>query len=290
MELSDSKVEEQERASSGTSPATASHDSSQERLSDLEKASTVVSSPQVSPQHDPPTNTFKPEADLEKLPGHGNQRAESESIKFGGEEEDPHVGVSFQRSSTPSTVHKAKGFTYQNVGESGFKRMHKFSLYETSARFFLVGADIMEKQYRVLKIDRTSPPGILSIFEDDIVYNRREMHQLLNTIDDGNRSTGGMKLKCSTWGLLGFIRFTEAYYMLLISKRAQVAMLGGHYIYQVDGTEMIPLTTGSTSRFQKDRNPEEARFLAILNNMDLTRSFYFSYSYNVTKRDRKSVV
>lgn len=287
---SKSRPELRERASSVASKATTSLESNQEKLDDLEKASTVVGSPQISPQHDPPSNTFKPEADLEKLPGHGKPRTESDSIKFAGEEEDPNVGVSFQRSSTPSTVHKAKGFAYQNVGETGIKRMHKFSLYETSTRFYLVGADLMEKQYRVLKIDRTAPPGHLNIFEDDIVYNRREMHQLLNTIDDGNKSTGGMKLKCSTWGLLGFIRFTEAYYMLLISKRAQVAVLGGHYIYQVDGTEMVPLTTGSTSRFQKDRSPEEARFLAILNSMDLRRSFYFSYSYNVTRSLQQNMI
>lgn len=290
MDNSKPKAEEMERANSVASRATNSQEQSQERLDELEKASTAVGSPQVSPQHDPPTNTFKPEADLEQLPRHIRQNSEAEPIKFGGEEEDPNVGVSFQRSATPSTLHKTKGFAYQTVGESGLKRMHKFSLYETASRYYLVGADIMEKQYRVLKIDRMSPPGILTIFEDDIVYNRREMHQLLNTLDDGNKSTGGMKLKCSTWGLLGFIRFTEAYYMLLISKRAQVAMLGGHYIYQVDGTEMIPLTTGSTSRFQKDRNPEEARFLTILNNMDLTKSFYFSYSYNVTRSLQQNII
>ena len=116
------------------------------------------------------------------------------------------------------------------------------------------------------------------------------MNQLLNAIDDGNKGTGGMKLKCSAWGLLGFVRFTEAYYMLLITKRSQVAMIGGHYVYQVDGTELIPLTTGSTSRFQKDRNPEEARFLGILNNMDLAKSFYFSYNYNITRSLQQNII
>ncbi|KNG47113.1 polyphosphoinositide phosphatase [Stemphylium lycopersici] len=286
---SKSRLESPERASSIASRATTSHESTnQDKLDDIEKASTVVGSPQASPlEHD---NNFKPEADLEKLPGHGKSRRESASTKFGGEEENPNVNVSFHRPSTPSTVHKLKGSTYQNVGESGIKRMHKFSLYETSSRFYLIGADITDRQFRVLKIDRTAAPGHLNIFEDDIVYNRREMHQLLDTIADGNKATGGMKLKCSTWGLLGFIRFTEAYYMLLISKRSQVAMLGGHYIYQVDGTEMVPLTTGSTSRYQKDRNPEEARFLSILNNMDLTRSFYFAYSYNVTRSLQQNII
>jgi hypothetical protein len=288
MEGSRSRPDPRERASSVASRATTSLDSNAERQDDLDKASTVVGSPEISPQTDVPINNFKPEADLEKK--HGMAQEDKDSPKFGGEEEDPAVGVPIHRSSTPSTVHKMKAVTYEKVGENGINRMHKFSLYETSTRFFLVGADIMDKQYRVLKIDRTAPPGHLSIFEDDILYNRREMHQLLNTIDEGNKATGGMKLKCSTWGLMGFIRFTEAYYMLLITKRTQIAVLGGHYIYQVDGTEMIPLTTGSTSRFQKDRNAEEARFLAILNTLDLTRSFYFSYSYNITRSLQQNIV
>lgn len=258
------------------------------RQDDFDQASTIVSTPQVSPQHDVLSNNFKPEADLEKKPNVVQEDAAS--TKFGGEEEALAVGVPIHRTSTPSTVHKVKGVPYQTVGENGINRMHKFSLYETSTRFYLVGADIMEKQYRILKIDRTAPPGHLTIFEDDIMYTRREMHQILKTIDEGNKATGGIRLKCSTWGLLGFIRFTEAYYMLLITKRLQVAVLGGHYVYQVDGTEMIPLTTGSTSRFQKDRNPEEARFLGILHHMDLTRSFYFSYSYNITRSLQQNMI
>ncbi|KZM26829.1 phosphatidylinositol-3,5-bisphosphate 5-phosphatase [Ascochyta rabiei] len=290
MDASRPRPDLRERASSAASKATTSHESFHEKPDDSERTSSLAGSPELLPQNDASSSNFKPEADLDKLPGVGQSRTETESIKFGGEEEDPAVGVSFRRPVSPATVHKVKGVSYQKVGENGISRMHKFSLYETSTRFYLIGADIMEKQYRVLKIDRTAPPGHLNIFEDDIVYNRREMHGLLGTISDGNKGTGGMKLKCSTWGLLGFIRFTDAYYMLLISKRAQVAMLGGHYIYQVDGTEMIPLTTGASSRFQKDRNPDEARFLASLANLDLTRSFYFSYSYNVTRSLQQNII
>ena len=240
---------------------------------DLERPSLDVRGSQTTVHNELPINDFKPEADLEIQPG--IPRGDTEEIKFDREDEDPAIPESFARSSSPTTQ-KNKGAAYEKLREEGIKRMHKFSLYETTTRFYLVGADIMDTYYRVLKIDRTSPPGHLDIFEEDVVYDKRQMNLLLNTIDDGNKATGGLKLKCSTWGLLGFIRFTEAYYMLLITKRAQVAMIGGHYIYQVDGTELIPLTTGSTSRFQKDRNPDEARFLSILNNLDLTRSFYFS--------------
>ena len=59
-------------------------------------------------------------------------------------------------------------------------------------------------------------------------------------------------------------------------------MIGGHYIYQIDATELVPLTMTS-SRSKVDRNVEETRFLSILNNLDLSRSFYFSYSYDITR-------
>lgn len=214
----------------------------------------------------------------------------SETLGFEGGDEDPPEPVSFQRSTSPAAMHRVKGTSYEKASESGFGRMHKFTLYETSTRFYLIGGDVMDKQFRVLKIDRTAPPGQLNLFEDDIVYSKREMNQLLNAIDDGNKGAGGMRLKSVSWGLLGFIRFTESYYMLLITKRAQVAMIGGHYIYKIEGTQMIPLTMGSTSRFQRDRNPEEARFLGILNNLDLTRSFYFSYSYNITRSLQQNII
>ncbi|KAK8060606.1 phosphatidylinositol-3-5-bisphosphate 5-phosphatase [Apiospora saccharicola] len=164
-----------------------------------------------------------------------------------------------------------------------FYRMHKFTLYETASRYYIVGGDVTEKRYRILKVDRNThePDSELTITDDKIIYSQKEMNALLDTIDDGNKGTGGIKQRCTTWGLLGFIKFTGPYYMLLITKKSTVAMIGGHYVYQVDGTELIPLTP---AKFRPDvRNTEEPRFLAILNNLDLTRSFYYSYSYDITR-------
>lgn len=168
--------------------------------------------------------------------------------------------------------------------------MHKYTLYETSARYWIAGADITDSSFKLLRVDRTSGPGQISIFEDETIYERKQLNEVLTSIDVGNKATGGLKLKCVFWGLLGFIRFTESYYMLIITKRQQVAMIGGHYVYQVDGTELVPLSTGSSSRFSSNRNPEETRFLGILNNLDLTRSFYFSYSYNITRSLQHNII
>ncbi|XWW95683.1 hypothetical protein V2A60_003650 [Cordyceps javanica] len=171
-------------------------------------------------------------------------------------------------------------------------KMHKFSLYETASRYYVVGVDVSEKRYRILKIDRTTEGSEEpSMTDDKIVYTLKEMNQLLDTIDDGNKGTGGIKLRCTTWGLLGFIRFTGCYYMLLITKKSTVAMVGGHYIYQVEGTELIPLATGKSSKPEaRNNSAEETRFLSIFNSLDLTRSFYYSYSYDVTHTLQRNIM
>lgn len=165
----------------------------------------------------------------------------------------------------------------------GISRMQKFSLYETATRFYLVGMDLKERRFRILKIERTSENEELHIYDDDMLYSKKEVNQILDAVDDGNKVSGGLKLRCCTWGLLGLIRFTGTYYMLLITKRSQVAMLGGHFIYQIDGTELIPLSSSITGKTRSEKAADEARFLTIMNNLDLTRSFYFSYSYDLTR-------
>ncbi|EWC45362.1 hypothetical protein DRE_00761 [Drechslerella stenobrocha 248] len=164
----------------------------------------------------------------------------------------------------------------------GIHRMHKFTLYETSTRYYIVGADLLDEQYRMLKIDRTVDPGELSITEDDVVYTKDELVQLLAAIEDGNLAHGGLRTRCAMWGILGFIRFTTNYYMLVITKKRIVAMLGGHYIYQIEATELIPIVPAMSSK-RADKNPEEGRFMGIFGNLDLTRNFYFSYSYDITR-------
>lgn len=220
----------------------------------------------------------------------GERRDSSGMLIFDGEgyegDEEPHIANSFERTSSPPTAFprfrdEADDDHPRGEGSDTISRMHKFSLYETATRYYMVGMDLLDRRFRMLKIDRTSEWEDLSVAEDETVYTKKEMNQLLDAVDDGNKSSGGLKLRCSAWGLLGFIRFTGAYYMLLITKRSQVAMIGGHYIYQIDGTELVPLSSGAT-RQRLEKNPDEARFLAIMSNIDLTRSFYFSYSYDIS--------
>lgn len=193
-------------------------------------------------------------------------------------------------ASSPQWTRKSRSRKASGDVSIDNHKMHKFSLYETQARYYLVGGDLHDENFRVLKIDRTAPPGQLGLVEDEVVYDKYQMNNLLTTIDQGNKKGGGMKLKGNSWGLLGFIRFTDSYYMLMITKKQQVAMVGGHYIYQVDDTQLVPLTTGSSAKSESNKNLQEQRYLSILHNLDLHRSFYFSYSYNVTQSLQTNII
>ena len=215
--------------------------------------------------------------------------SENESTHFDVDEESSEAAP-LPRASSPNGRPERKHPNPLEFQREQVNIIHRYNLYETSTRFYLVGQDAMDRQYRVLQIDRTTLPAGLAVFEDETIYDRLEMSRLLSAVEDGNKAAGGLKLKCTSWGLLGFIRFTEGYYMLAITKRSQCAMIGGHFVYKIEDTELIPLTNESTSRFQRDRNPDETRYLSILHNMDLTKNFYFSYAYNITRTLQRNII
>lgn len=86
----------------------------------------------------------------------------------------------------------------------------------------------------------------------------------------------------------GFIRFTAGYYMSVITKRSPVALLGGHYVYHIDETRLIPLA--SVEKQKQERNSEEARYLSTLDQLDISKTFYFSYSYDITRTLQSNIL
>ncbi|RMD44933.1 hypothetical protein DV735_g181, partial [Chaetothyriales sp. CBS 134920] len=204
------------------------------------------------------------------------------------DEDDIDLSKSFRRghSPTPDSQNRNRRATATKIGEDGEEgamKMHKFQIWETANYYYILGADLLETDWRILKIDRTAEPGELNIIEEDVVYTRKEANQIIRAIDEGNQVTGGIRLRDTCWGILGFIKFTGQYYMIYVAKRSQVAMIGGHYIYQIDKAETMPLLTHAAAKARNDKHVDESRYLGILHNLDLTKSFYFSYSYDVTR-------
>ncbi|ORX58769.1 hypothetical protein DM01DRAFT_1333388 [Hesseltinella vesiculosa] len=158
--------------------------------------------------------------------------------------------------------------------------MSHYELYETKTRFYLVGSDYAKQRFKVLQIHRTNPNDLV-VIEDDVVYSQQEKTKLLGMIEDGNLSVGGLhpvtKRIC---GIVGFVRFTLGWYMVVITKCKQVALLGGHYIYHIEATELIPI--GYQAKVDKNNNTDEGRYITTFENIELTKNFYFSYTYDLT--------
>lgn len=127
----------------------------------------------------------------------------------------------------------------------------------------------------------------LNVTSDRVVYSRTQLAELLEMIREGNRATGGLHEVGRFFGIVGFIRFTSTYYMVLISRRSVVALIGGHYIYHCDETVILPVCHASVLASLPGRTKlveqEEARLLHLFKQVDLSKNFYFSYTYDLTK-------
>lgn len=81
-------------------------------------------------------------------------------------------------------------------------------------------------------------------------------------------------------GILGFVRFMEGYYMIVITKSSRVAQLGMHFIYKIEETEMIYIPAKIDSQ---QSNAEEQRYVKLFQSVDMATNFYFSYTYDLTR-------
>ncbi|KAG5641928.1 hypothetical protein DXG03_003954 [Asterophora parasitica] len=101
---------------------------------------------------------------------------------------------------------------------------------------------------------------------------------MLKMLDDGNRASGGLGKARVVFGIAGFIRFTAGWYMILISKRSVVALLGGHYLYHCESTDAVPVCFNH----KVEKPAEEQRLMNIFKQVDMSKNFYFSYTYDLT--------
>ncbi|KAE8719953.1 Phosphoinositide phosphatase SAC2 [Hibiscus syriacus] len=157
--------------------------------------------------------------------------------------------------------------------------LQKFRLYETRSHFYMIGRDKNTTVWRVLKIDRLEPSE-LNILQDSTRYSEIECSDLLRRIHEGNRPTGGLKFVTACYGIIGFVKFLGPYYMLLITKRRKIGAICGHIIYAITKSEMITIpNTSVQSNMAYSKN--EKRYKKLLCTVDLTKDFFFSYSYNI---------
>ncbi|KAL1117128.1 hypothetical protein AAG570_004456, partial [Ranatra chinensis] len=141
---------------------------------------------------------------------------------------------------------------------------------------FIVGSNNKQTSFRILKLDRTEPKELV-VVDDGAEYTKYQIQNFVSKIDTNRiRGTGA---KCvSAFGILGFVRFLEGYYLILVTKRMRVAAIGLHFIYKIEQTTMMYIPNESA----RIPHPDEARYLKMFQTVDLSSNFYFSYSYDIT--------
>ncbi|XP_004141821.2 phosphoinositide phosphatase SAC2 [Cucumis sativus] len=159
--------------------------------------------------------------------------------------------------------------------------VQKFWLYQTFARYYVVGRGRKRTLWKVFSIDRMEPSD-LNIFEDQSTYTAEECSDLLKRIHQGNRSMGGLKLIAIGYGIVGFIQFLEPYYMLIITERKKIGTMLGAKVYGVAKSMMV-IIPNPIVRSKKAYCNTEKRYQKLLTSVDLTKDFFFSYSYNVMR-------
>ena len=116
-------------------------------------------------------------------------------------------------------------------------------------------------------------------------------------IDEGNKSCGGLKRSALAFGIVGFMKFLDCYYLTLITQRKRIGRIGPNFIYGIKAVETFAIKP----KGKKDKNPfvnmwnkmnkrlnqttedtAESRYFALYQSLDITKDFYFSYTYDLT--------
>lgn len=110
------------------------------------------------------------------------------------------------------------------IFHSMISSIQKVALYETKTKLYLLGSNDQETRFRLLQIDRTHPNELI-IQEYPNEMEARGIRKLVS-------SWGHYKLT-SAYGILGFVRFLEGYYLILVTKRTRIGIVGMHLLYTI---------------------------------------------------------
>lgn len=133
--------------------------------------------------------------------------------------------------------------------------------------------------------------------EDAPVYDKHTIEDMLDMIADGNKTSGGLTKLASAVGVVGFVRFLDCFYITLITQRKQVGTIGSNAIYSIKAVETFPIKPkaiieeNAMKRMwnklnrrlsQAPRDSAESKYLNLFQFVDLTKDFFFSYTYDLT--------
>jgi hypothetical protein len=158
------------------------------------------------------------------------------------------------------------------------------SVYTTKGNIFVVGFDRSSSSYKILVVDRPAmaAPESLVIVQDTLEYSRSQLEAKIKFLADSYSTME--KVAENAVCIFGFIKLLDSYYLILVTKKVKVASVHGHYIYSIADTQMVQVT------FKPRQNAEESRYKSLLQITDLTKEFYFSFTYDLSNTMQNNFV
>ena len=133
--------------------------------------------------------------------------------------------------------------------------------------------------------------------EDSLVYNKEDFYDMLNMINEGNKTSGGLVKLATACGIVGFVKFLDCYYLTLVTSKRKVGCIAGNMIYSIKSTEVFPIRpreatdSNTLAKIWRKLNQKlsqssteiaESRYMGLFQFVDVTKDFFFSYDYDLT--------
>ncbi|KAI9922515.1 hypothetical protein PsorP6_000421 [Peronosclerospora sorghi] len=173
----------------------------------------------------------------------------------------------------------------------------RFTIFETPSTYYIVCSDRHYSLFRMLELNRmiSRPEKLEQVLkEDKRFYDWEQMEARLQALAELARVQGKGRLEraFTAVAIVGCIRFLQGYYFIFVTQRRKIGNIGGNSIYGISATQQLNVSRPEEdqtvwTRLNRWFNPSpeeeaEARYLGLFHFIDLTKDFYFSYSYDIT--------
>lgn len=148
----------------------------------------------------------------------------------------------------------------------------RYEVYRKETTHFVFGFDKCRRDYSLLLV-HSDQHGNLDLQQGEERRSQTRFQAHLSEL-----SLEPHEQVAAASGLIGFIRFLQGHYMILIKKHKKVGKVGHHYVLSIEETLLLPLFTESPKLFH-----QEKEFRDQFSKMNLSKDFYFSFSYDISR-------
>eukprot|EP00929_Paragymnodinium_shiwhaense_P054591 TRINITY_DN2736_c0_g1_i1.p1 TRINITY_DN2736_c0_g1~~TRINITY_DN2736_c0_g1_i1.p1 ORF type:complete len:1257 (-),score=215.71 TRINITY_DN2736_c0_g1_i1:15-3785(-) len=158
----------------------------------------------------------------------------------------------------------------------------KYEVYRKRNLILVFGIDKVKHEFAVLQIPKKDDPNAeLELLDGD---RRYPMSEYDAHVKKWNGRDGGLERVAVASGIIGFIRFLQGYYLILITGHKKVGKIGHHYVLAIENTMMVHLFNESAKMYK-----DEKTFRDQLNTLNLSKDFYFSHSYELSRTAQQNL-